>query len=459
MSSLRTVIALDLGDRRSTVERLNRLSGTHRPDGRIARLGTGPTEILRLVEVPGLPARLDLVRLGVVKVLGAVEVLGVVEALGVVEQVVDDHLLLFLGEVPRCFRQLVGGVAGELPLGVLVAPGRTQRSSTSLCDARREHARGGPHDGGRERSHRGLGLLQVQPRPADHHRELHLCVRREVCRTGVLRDDECTLRTSQTSFAVRHDRQVLRRTVQPTYRTQLPQRLSVPSRPIRRQSGGLANHVHPATTPHRRLGVLVGELRVHVEQPPHHHQVTADALSAVLAQRPETPAHVTIELAEGDVLGDLGVGHAFGDLGGRRPTCMGVRVRTLRPRLTTCEPFGAWSLGAAGTRGTLAAGTSVAHGTTSTAALPCTAAPRCSAGRVPMRTTIARRRPTRSGSCCPAARAVLRCPSRRRAERTPAVGRPLLAPALCASRRPSCVRPRALRVPSRPLGPSRTTTT
>ena len=67
----------------------------------------------------------------------------------------------------------------------------------------------------------------------------------------------------------------------------------VPHQPVGRQPGCLPHHVDTPATADRRGRVLVRQLRVLVQQPPHHHQVASDALGILLAQRAQPRTDLT----------------------------------------------------------------------------------------------------------------------------------------------------------------------
>ena len=144
----------------------------------------------------------------------------------------------------------------------LVGPsGRLQRSGARLRHPDRDEP--GTRRA-RRRSSRAATAASAWPRssraPLDDHRELDLRLGVERLGLRLLSQRERTLGSTEAAFAVGHDRQVLRRAVQPAHGAQLAQRLGVPARAVRGQTGGLAHDVDAAGAPDRSLGVLVREL-------------------------------------------------------------------------------------------------------------------------------------------------------------------------------------------------------
>src|SRR5690606_10277256 len=183
--------------------------------------------------------------------------------------------------------------------------------------ARLEHA--GPElalraDGGNlvESRERGVELAEVDARPAHDDRELGAP---DVVERGSLvgrRERERALGAPEAPLAVGHDRQVLGRAVETAHRAQLAQRLRVAARAVGGQARGLACDVDAARAAHRGLRVLVGGLRVGVDEAAGHHEVAAGDLGRLLAQRPQPASCRTVELGELDVLGDLGARRVAG---------------------------------------------------------------------------------------------------------------------------------------------------
>src|SRR5699024_10027833 len=70
------------------------------------------------------------------------------------------------------------------------------------------------------------------------------------------------------------------------------------------QGHGLPDHIAPSGAPHRGLCMPVGQLRVLLDEQASHHQVTADPLSALLAQRAQPLPGFTVQLGERHALVD-----------------------------------------------------------------------------------------------------------------------------------------------------------
>ena len=127
---------------------------------------------------------------------------------------------------------------------------------------------------------------------------------RELLLRRVAHQRQRTVGTAQRALAVGHDRDVVLDAVHPLGGTQLGQCLGVLPRGVGRLAHGLAHDGQPAGARPGGQGVLVGGLRLGVDQQAGGHQVAGHPLGQLVGQRLQLRLDRAVELLAGDLLGD-----------------------------------------------------------------------------------------------------------------------------------------------------------
>src|SRR5690606_14463266 len=174
-------------------------------------------------------------------------------------------------------------------------------------------------------------------------------------------DRQGAVRTPEPALAVGLDGSVSVDAREPADRPQLAQRLGVAPGGEGGERRGLADDVDTPSTAHGRLGVLVGLLRVVLEQPSRHDEVLRDALGVRLRQGAQPRPCCPVELCGLHALGDL---RLRGPVGTGRTRLRAVAVVTSPPTIAeAASAAGAVVTGAVVAGAVVPAGTAVAAGT------------------------------------------------------------------------------------------------
>ncbi|WP_175477446.1 hypothetical protein [Curtobacterium sp. MCBA15_008] len=154
---------------------------------------------------------------------------------------------------------------------------------------------------------RGCGIPEVEACPG--HRDRQFDLHRRVQRGTVDRAPELerTLRTAEATLAVDHHRKLVVAARDATVGPELTERCGEVPEAVGRDRGGLAHDTDPAGSTSGAEGVLVGGLRVVVDEHRGCDEVAGHPVGVVLAEGLQLGAGDLVEVARVDLLGDLRV--------------------------------------------------------------------------------------------------------------------------------------------------------
>ena len=141
-----------------------------------------------------------------------------------------------------------------------------------------------------------VGLTEVSTCTGGDEHQLDLFRKIQSCGVGCVDDLNGLLGVAKPALRVGFDSAQRVIPTHPSHGAHFAQRLLITTRGVRGQSSGLANDIDATRTAHSSLGMLVGCLRIEINQLTGHHQVPRNNVTVGTRQRRQRAHSITVKL-------------------------------------------------------------------------------------------------------------------------------------------------------------------